>query len=158
VDERVGVQYRRFRERLGLSGTHVRELAVYAQRDPRFRRHAPALVGAVRDDARATWVLVLEDLAGARLLDAVDDADAGQTGEVEAVLRGIAEVHAIWYGRERELRARPWLGPVPSADSMAAMRPLWAALAEHAAPFFAAWGGPGLPRRHRALVDAVGQW
>jgi thioester reductase-like protein len=158
VDPRLGAQYSRFRERVGLTGTHARELAVYAQTDPRFRRHAPAVLGAVADDARSTWVLVLEDLAGARLLDAVDDAGAWQTGDVETALRGIAEVHAVWYGRERELRAWPWLGPVPSIDTMAAMQPLWAALAEHAAPFFAAWAGAGLPRRHRDLVDTVERW
>jgi hypothetical protein len=158
VDARLGVQYSRFRERLGLTGAHVRELAVYAQTDPRFRRHAPAVLGAVEDDARETWVLVLEDLAGARLLDAVDDAGAWRTGDVEAALRGIAEVHAVWYGREGELRARTWLGPVPSGDTMAAMEPLWAALADHAAPFFAAWAGTELPRRHRELAGTVERW
>jgi thioester reductase-like protein len=158
VDARLGREYARFRRWLGLTGSHLRELAVYAETDPRFRRHAPALLGSLRDDARETWVLVLEDLSGARLLDSVDDAGAWRPPDVEAAVRGIAEVHAIWYGRERELLLRPWLGPVLSARTMTEMRPLWAALADHAAPFFAEWGGPDLPRRHRALVDRVETW
>ena len=40
-DQAVGSAYARFRDRIGFKACHVRELAVYAQRDPRFRRHAP---------------------------------------------------------------------------------------------------------------------
>ena len=158
VDARLGRQYARFRHWLGLTGAHVRELAVYAETDPRFRRHTPAVLGNLRDDARGAWVLVLEDLSGARLLDSVDDPDAWRREDIEAAVRGIAEVHAIWYARERELRAQPWLGPVMSARRMMRMLPLWRALADHAAPFFTEWGGRALTRRHRALVDRVGTW
>jgi thioester reductase-like protein len=158
VDPRLGHEYSRFRHWLGLTGSHLRELAVYAQTDPRFRRHAPAALGSLRDDAWGTWVVVLEDLSGARLLAAVDDPCAWRPEDVEAAVRGIAEVHAIWYGREQELLTRPWLGPVPSARMIAEMRPLWMALADHAAPFFKEWVGPELPRRHRALVRGVGVW
>jgi thioester reductase-like protein len=156
VDAALGRHYARFRSWLGLTGSHVRELAVYEETDPRFRRHAPAVLGSLRDDARGAWVLVLEDLSGARLLDSVDDPDAWRQKDIEAAVRGIAEVHAIWYARERELRVRPWLGPVMSARQMMLMIPLWRALAHHAAPFFTEWGGRALVRRHQALVDRVG--
>jgi thioester reductase-like protein len=158
VDARLGRQYARFRHWLGLTGSHVRELAVYTETDPRFRRHAPAVLGSLQDDARGAWVLVLEDLSGTRLLDSVDDPGAWRREDIEAAVRGIAEVHAIWYARERELRAQPWLGPVMSAPQMMRMLPLWRALADHAAPFFAEWGGRALTRRHRALVDRIGTW
>lgn len=158
VDPRLGDLYARFQDQLGLTGAHRRELAVYAQTDPRFRRHVPAVLGAVEDEAREAWVLVLEDLAGLRLLDAVDEPAAWRRPDIEAALAGIAEVHAIWYRREAALLAQPWLGPAPSAAHTAAMRPWWIALAEHAAPWFAAWAGPDLPGRHRALAEDAARW
>jgi thioester reductase-like protein len=158
ADERLGRHYSRFRDRLGLAGAHVRELAVYAQADVRFRRHVPTVLGSVRDDGQSTWVLVLEDLTGARLLDAVEDPAAWRVEDAEAALRGIAEIHAIWYGRDAALRRQPWLGPTPSARTVVEMRPLWAALADHAAPYLAGWAGARLPRRQRELVDTVDRW
>jgi hypothetical protein len=158
VDERLGREYARFRGGLAVTGSHARELAVYDEVDPRFRRHVPEVFGHLRDDARGLWVLVLEDLSGSRLLDSANDLDAWRPLDVEAAVRGIAEVHAVWYEREQALRAQPWLGPVPSARTMIEMQPLWGALADHAAPAFAEWGGAELPRRHRTLVDTVGTW
>src|SRR5439155_23799326 len=109
-DQAVGSAYARFRDRIGFKACHVRELAVYAQRDPRFRRHAPALLAARRDDARGDWVLVLEHLADGTPLNADDDASRWRPAHITSVLRGVADLHGMWFGRERELRSRSWIG------------------------------------------------
>ncbi|MBI4543165.1 MAG: thioester reductase domain-containing protein [Gemmatimonadetes bacterium] len=157
-DDAIGSAYARFRDRVGFAGGHLRELAVYAQEDERFRRHAPALLAAHRDDARRQWVLVLEHLSDVTLLDAADDASGWRRPHVEAALRGIAELHAVWYRRERELLAQPWLGHVHDAAGMAEMTPLWHALAEHARPIFAGWAGAGIGAVQARLIEGIARW
>jgi NADP-dependent 3-hydroxy-3-methylglutaryl-CoA reductase len=126
----------RFRAETGFAGCHLRELAIYEQRDPRFVAHVPKVYDIVRDDAREAFVLVLERLNDVRLLDSADDPSGWTRADVEAALRGAGAFHAIWMGRETELLRQPWIGISPTARRMAAMRPLWDALIEHAAVEF----------------------
>jgi hydroxymethylglutaryl-CoA reductase (NADPH) len=77
---------------------------------------------------------------------------------VEAALRGIAEVHAVWFGREVELSVQPWLGPTLSAQDMADMKDLWNCLADYSARFFTAWVGADLRPLQRDLIAGVSQW
>lgn len=155
--EALGRAFARFKAGTGLGGCHLRELAVYAQHDPRFQRHAPQVYGIVRDDRDRRWMLVMEELTDPVSMNRVDEPGTWRADEIEAALSGIAEVHAIWYGREAELATQPWLGPVPSARSMAAMSPLWRAAAEHAKPWFATWA-PAVPALQRRLVGSVSEW
>jgi NADP-dependent 3-hydroxy-3-methylglutaryl-CoA reductase len=156
---RVGGAFARHHAALGFSGCHLRELAVYAQTDPRFTAHAPRVYDVVRDDARATYALVLERLGpGVRLLDSADDPAGWGAREVEAAMCGLGALHAIWLGREAELGRRPWIGVPPTAARMAEARPLWDALADHAAEAFPALMGAPELRRHRALVAALPDW
>ena len=157
-DAGLGRAVRRFRERIGLRGAHLRELALYAEPDERLRRHTPVCYGTWRDDARREWGLVLERLDGDVLLDATDDPTVWTPDRVGAAVDGLAEIHAVWLGREDDLRNRSWIGHVATSRSMVEMTPLWRALADHAAPRLAEWAGPALVRTHRALVDSLGTW
>jgi len=152
----LGRAFGRFGGSIGLAGSDIREVGVYRQRDSRFRRHAPALIGTVLDRKRGERALVLEDISGLELIDTPDDIEGWTQDCIEAAIRGLAELHAIWYGRERPLLRRPWLGPVVTASRRQAMRPLWKALAEFAAPRFAAAGGPDLPHLQQRLLATVG--
>jgi NADP-dependent 3-hydroxy-3-methylglutaryl-CoA reductase len=96
---RLRATYDRFRDRLGLAGSHLRELEVYRQSDARFVRNVPAVYGTFQDPSREAYVLVLERLADVTLIDSADDVSGWGRPQVTAALRGIAEVHAIWYGR-----------------------------------------------------------
>lgn len=157
-DVRLGRALRRYRDRIGLRGAHLRELALYEEPDQRLRRHAPACYGTWRDDAREEWGLVLERLDGQVLLDATEDPAVWTRDRVDAALDGLAAIHAVWLGREDDLGSRPWIGHVPTSGSMVEMTPLWRALASHATPCLAEWAGPALVRTHRALVDSLGAW
>jgi hypothetical protein len=64
----------------------------------------------------------------------------------------------MWMGRDRELEREPWIGIAPSAERMVAMRPLWDALAEHAAVEFPALMNDEHLRRHAILTDTLGEW
>ena len=157
-DAGLGRAVRRYRERIGLRGAHLRELALYAEPDGRLRHHTPVCYGTWRDDARQEWGLVLERLDGEVLLDATDDPAVWTPTRVDAAVDGLAEIHAVWCGREDDLRKRPWIGHVATSRSMVDMTPLWRALADHAAPRLAEWAGPALVGTHRALVDSLGTW
>jgi aminoglycoside phosphotransferase (APT) family kinase protein len=136
----------------------VREIEIYRQADPRFTRHAPALLGSKMDDASGTWLMALEDLSGAQLLNSADTPEAWRRADIEAALAGLASLHAIWYGREAELRQKPWIGYVQSGTGMAEMSDLWAALAAHAAPAFSSWAHPDIASMQRRLIASIPRW
>ena len=155
----VGDQFARFAGSLEFSGTHVRELSIYEQRDSRFVRHVPGVYDVIRDPSRETYALILERLHGrVKLLDSADDPRGWGRAEIDAALRGIGAIHAMWMGRERELSRQPWLGVAPSATGMTRMRPLWNALAEHAAVEFPALMSDVDLRRQRALIESLPEW
>jgi NADP-dependent 3-hydroxy-3-methylglutaryl-CoA reductase len=128
----VAAAHAQFRRDTGMAHCHLREIGIYEQTDPRFTRHAPAVYGTLVDHSREAYVVIMEKLQGMVLQDSADDVRGWTRANIEVALRGIAEVHAIWYGREAELRAQQWLGEPPSAASMVRMQPLWEALAAHA--------------------------
>jgi hypothetical protein len=155
----VADAFARFRSEAGFSGTHLRELAIYEQTDPRFVKHVPVVYDIIRDPARETYALILERLHGrVRLMDSADDPAGWGAAEIEAALRGIGAIHAIWMGRDAELARQPWIGIPPTAARMAAMRPLWSALAQHAAEEFPSLMDDAALERHRELIETIPEW
>jgi aminoglycoside phosphotransferase (APT) family kinase protein len=155
---RLGELQRRFSRRLGITGCHLRELGIYQQTDPRFTRHAPAVYQVVRDDARELFILVLELLRDVELKDSADDLRGWTLAHVEAAVRGIAEVHSIWYGREQELRKEPWLGEVTGAAARASMAELWSEALDYAADEFPGWYPLPERRLHQRVVSSLPEW
>jgi aminoglycoside phosphotransferase (APT) family kinase protein len=155
---RLASSHARFRDKTGIAGSHVRELEVYRQTDPRFRRCMPTVYVVHRDDAREAFVLVLERLDGLELMDSADDPRGWTPEHLEAAIRGIADVHAVWYGREEELQAQPWLGFTPGAYTMSEMRELWDDLAVHAAEEFPEWFTQADLTLRRRLIETIPTW
>ena len=157
-DPAVADCYARWRDRVGLSLGHLRELAIYQQTDPRFVRHSPRVLGMRAEPEAGTWLVVLERIADAVLMNASDRPEDWTTESIALAIDGLAALQAIWFGREAELRGEPWIGYVQSADGMAQMADLWAALAHHAAPTFSSWADPSIASIHRRLVSTAGRW
>jgi NADP-dependent 3-hydroxy-3-methylglutaryl-CoA reductase len=155
---RLREAYDRFKDQLGFAGCHLREHHVYGQDDPRFVRNVPRLYDAFADDSREAYVLVLERLADVALMDSADDVSGWGRAEVSAALRGIAEVHAVWYRREKELERAPWLASPPSAARMTAMAELWEELGRHAFEEFPEWVSAGDLALHHGLVRSTASW
>ena len=155
---RLGELQRRFASQLGITGCHLRELGVYQQTDPRFVRNAPAVYQVVRDDSRELFVLVLELLRDVELKDSADDLRGWTLGHVEAAVRGIAEVHSIWYGREEALRKEPWLGGVTDAGARVSMGELWSEALDHAAGEFPEWYPLPERRLHQRMLRSLPDW
>lgn len=138
-EPRLAQTFNQFRKELGFTGCHVRELAVMSQRDPRYTAHAPIVYGTVQDAAREAYVIVEENLKDLELMDTADDTFEWQREHVEAAIRGIAEVHSIWYGREKELLEQPWMVDYPTALGMEEKTRLWELLGAHAREEFPEW-------------------
>jgi NADP-dependent 3-hydroxy-3-methylglutaryl-CoA reductase len=155
---RLGELQRRFAGQSGFAGCHLRELGVYQQVDPRFTRHAPALYQVVRDDARELFVLVLELLRDVELKDSADELRGWTLAHVEAAVRGIAEVHSIWYGREAELLREPWLGEPVDAAARASMGELWSEVLDYSADAFPEWYPLPERRLHERLLHSMPGW
>jgi NADP-dependent 3-hydroxy-3-methylglutaryl-CoA reductase len=154
----LAASHARFKDRLGLRHCHVRELEMYAQTDDRFRRHMPDVVHTFRDDAREAFVVVLEDLAGLELLDSANDPDRWQAAHLEAAIDGLAAMQAVWFDRERELAALPWLEMATPAGFMADMQTLWSDLSVHAAREFPEWFTDGDLALRQALIGTMPEW
>jgi thioester reductase-like protein len=157
-DERIGDAYARWADRIGFVASDIRELAIYAQTDPRFTRHSPSALGSAADPVSGVCTLVLEQIANARLQNSVDQPKLWTAADIDGAIRGLAALHAIWYGRECALLEQPWIGHVSSTTTTAEMSDLWQAIAAHAAPRFSAWADPAIGSIQRRLVGTIERW
>ncbi|OHC29547.1 MAG: hypothetical protein A2Y50_11240 [Pseudomonadales bacterium RIFCSPLOWO2_12_59_9] len=157
-DARLAQSFNQYREQLGFKGCHVRELAVMSQPDPRFTRHAPQVYGVVEDPQREAYVIIEELLEDLTLMDSADDTQAWTQPHLEAAIRGIAQVHSIWYGREEELKQQPWLVDYPTAAGMLEKRRLWELLGAHAREEFPEWFSEEDLEVFRRIVSGIGDW
>ena len=146
------------RTRLGLAASHRREIAIYELPDDRLALHRPRCYGTWHDHPVDGWGLLLESLEGLHLLDSADDPSGWTLAHIDAVVAGLAEIHAAYLGRAGQLRREPWIGHVATLASVVAMTPLWTALARDAAPRFQAWAGAAAVDRHRRLAEAPADW
>jgi len=158
VDPALGRAYGRHAQRAGFAGSHLREIAIYEQTDPRITAHLPRVLGALAESSTGTWMAVLEDLSSAAQLNAADDPDSWGHAEIQVVIDGLATLHSAWLGREPELRRKPWIGHVPTASSMREMTGLWSALATHAASAFTGWAGSDMLQINTHLANYAGDW
>jgi hypothetical protein len=157
-DERVARTFHEYRDRIGLKGSHLRELMLYGQSDDRLQRHLPRCYGTWRDDEGEEWGLALEDLQALTLMNAVESSDAWSPDQIDAVIKGLSEIHAVWWERTHQLGETEWVGEPLSGARARDLTPLWQSLAAHAAPFFSRWAGPSVVSTHRELVNSIGEW
>jgi hypothetical protein len=152
----LGHAFTAWRDHLGLSRGHLRELAIYEIEDERLRFHIPAPLAVLRDDDRSEWEVALEYVSDAQVTNA--SHRAWTTSEIDAALRGLAALHAVWRDRWDSLVSESWLAPRRSATRMAGMLPLWSALAANARAAFTSWGGPALVKAHELLLRGIEKW
>jgi thioester reductase-like protein len=157
-DARIGRAYAHWSDRLGLSMSHIRELAIYAQTDERFTTHAPVLLGSIRDDEAGVWAVVLEYLTDGSLLDTVNAPQRWTPCAIDTAVAGMSRLHAIWYGRRDELARQPWIGWIHTAAGVTAMSDLWDPLAHHARSSFCGWTDASMWTIHRTLVARIEEW
>jgi thioester reductase-like protein len=152
----LGDAYAAWRDHIGLTASHLRELAIYETDDERFLQHVPAPLAVLRDDDRGEWLVALEYVSDAHVANASDRA--WSSTEIDAALRGLAVLHAVWRDRWETLITKSWLAPRRSSAHLAKMLPLWSALAANARPAFMNWAGPALVKAHESLLSEIDRW
>lgn len=157
-DARLAQTYNKFKDELDFQHCHVRELEVMKQDDSRFRKHAPTVYYAWSEPKREAFVLVEELLENMELMDTADDTSSWTPLYIDAALTGIAEVHSIWYGREQELRQKPWLSNAPTQQSMMKKLRLWEMLGVHASEEFPEWFTPKDMEAFRSVIYTLPEW
>ncbi|CAM2949866.1 phosphotransferase [Moritella viscosa] len=135
----LATSYNKFKKSMGFRGCHIRELAIMSQTDPRFVRNAPKTYMTVQDDSRESYILVQELMENMELMDSADDTSGWTPEHINAAIEGVAEVHAIWYGREDELAKKEWIMDVPNSENMQEKIYLWEMLGTHATEDFPEW-------------------
>lgn len=152
----LGDAYAAWRDHIGLTRGHLRELAIYETDDQRFLLHVPTPLAVLRDDDRGEWLMALEYVSDAQVANAWDRA--WSHSEIDAALRGLAVLHGVWRDRLETLVSQSWLAPRRSSVQMAEMLPLWSALAANARPVFMSWAGPALVKAHESLLCGIDHW
>ena len=66
----LGDAYAAWRDHIGLTRGHLRELAIYETDDQRLRLHVPAPLAVLRDDDRGEWLVALEYVSDAQVANA----------------------------------------------------------------------------------------
>lgn len=155
---RVASAHEKAKARTGFLGSHVRELAIYRQTDPRFLAHTPKAYVLFEDARREAYILGLEKLEGLLLMDSVDEPEKWTRADVRTVLDGAAELHAIWLGRESELAGQPWIGEYPSTKQRTELRELWDALLVQGSSEFPELITLEQAERVRGFVKSTQEW
>jgi thioester reductase-like protein len=157
-DQRLGEAFARWRNGPGLAGGQAREIALYNQKDERWRRFTPHVYGTLLDAPRRHGVVVLESLGANVWMDSCAGTSCWPPAWIEVVVRGLAQLHAVWFARRNELGAASWLGPAWTAARMEERADLWSALAGHARRYFATWLRPQIRPLQQRLLTRLAQW
>ena len=153
----LGETVARFRDHLGFTRSHVREVALYADSDARIRRFMPRVFATESNDDGRQWLVVMESVSDTISTGAsIESSWSGDA--IDAAIVGLARIHAMGFARREELARASWQAPRRDARLRREMLPLWAALAAHAFDHSPAWADRGLRQTHARLADQVDSW
>lgn len=154
----LGDLYDRYKMRNESNGCHLRELAIYRQDHPLFVKNTPKYYGSYQDDAREAYVVVIDRIQKPLLIGKPDQPELWKRPYIEAAIRGMAELHSIWYGKKTELQEKPWIGFVHDAKSMAEQKALMREMIRHASIESPLLVSPEILRRNYQYIDSVEKW
>ncbi len=139
----LGTEWRRQCRKTEFANSHIREVEVYREVDPRFTRHAPRVYGIYKHEKREAFIVMQELLRDMVLMNTAADVSGWQERHIKAAIDGIASVHGLWYRREQELSAKAWLAPVRTGEVASELSRLCELLAINAHNEFPEWFDAG---------------
>ena len=154
----LGDLYERFKLRSESFKCHLKELAILGQKDERFTRNVPKIYGIYQDEKREVFLAVMERLQNMMLMGNVDNPAAWKKEYVEAAIHGMAELHSIWYGRDKELKDQPWIGYVQTSTAIKEQKPLFKEMAIHGGAEFPELITKEILMCCLELIDTVDVW
>ncbi len=113
-------------------GGYLREIELFRlqARHPALRKYLPRYLGDRVDESRNEFVLLEELVADGILMDSADDVSGWTPALISTATEGIADVHAIWYGKDEDLAELTWLEERATTEDVLADESLWRGLAE----------------------------
>lgn len=96
-DPAVGAAYEPVYRETGFYFCHEKELWQYNRQELSFREAVPKIFGTYLNHETADYLILMEDLEGAHLLNKVNEREQWGASEIEAVLTVLARLHAIHY-------------------------------------------------------------
>ncbi|MBF0225396.1 MAG: phosphotransferase [Desulfobacterales bacterium] len=157
-DARLAAEIKKSEEKSGFVKCHIREIAIFQQKDTRFTKYIPKIYGIYRNDKREAYLIVQEYLENMELMDSADNVSGWTKKHIYAAIEGIAEIHSIWYGREEELKQKEWIGFYPTKDKMVEASRLWHLLGAHAHQEFPDWFNEKELELFHQAVNSLPNW
>lgn len=154
----VASHFARHKAKLEFTGTDEREVAIYESRNPCFIAHTPAVYGTLRDREREAFVVVLEDLRGAYLLNSANDISGWGDEEILAAIKGLASLHSLYFDATEDLEEKRWMSNIQTPASMVEKEGLWRALADHGAREFSSWLTRSFTQETHQIIDELPRW
>jgi thioester reductase-like protein len=131
----------------------ARERAIGLMQDARIARHMPVTLAIVPEDVDGISGMLYGYLHDAQWLD-----NAWSTAHLDAALRGLGDIHAVWLGREQELFDTGWIADESCGAGLLEMQSLWRALATFAGPRLAAMLGRDTGNEQEAWIASMALW
>eukprot|EP00128_Syssomonas_multiformis_P018455 Colp12_sorted_trinity150504_noHs@11639 len=134
---RLAARYEMHKFNTGFKNCSMREIELCKLADPRITSVRPETLLTLLDADKEIFVIVMELLDSEKFMY-MNTADVGTPWadeHVKTVLRDIANVHAVYLGKEGELTQKPWM-EVPTKDQHIKLTALWSDLLEHNANEF----------------------
>jgi aminoglycoside phosphotransferase (APT) family kinase protein len=147
----------RFRDHLGFTCAHQREIALYSHGDSRLRQHTPRVYATSADDDARQWLVVLESLCEMDC-EFVSANHAATAEQIDAAISGLARIHSVGFARRAELESASWQAPPRTHAQREAMLPLWSGLASHAFARSPAWSDSHLRVAHEHAIANLSKW
>lgn len=141
-------------------GGYLREIEIFRLQDrhPALQRYLPRYLGDRVDEPRNEFVLLEELVADGTLMDSADDVSGWTPGLISIAIEGIADIHAIWYGRDEELAGMGWLERRATTDDVLSDTGLWRGLAEFSHECFPGEVSETAYRRRLGIIEDILRW
>lgn len=159
-DARLAGEMKKADGRTGFVGCHIRELSLSLITDERFTKYVPKTYGVFRNDEREIFIIVQEYMKHKEmvLMDSADDVSGWTNDHILTAIKGISEIHSIWYGKTDELKDKEWIGTYPTNELMSGFSRLWELLAVHANQEFPEWFGVKDLNMFRSIINDIPYW
>ena len=137
-----------------------REIAIYRLQTGHeaFRRFLPARRAERVRVEEDSYLLLIERVDDAELMDSADDISRWTSSHVGALVDAMAALHAVWLGRTDELKASPWPSHAFDAASVIDSRDLWVGMLKGARRIAPELMDQDLFSRCIRLVESVDDW
>ncbi|WP_141731965.1 phosphotransferase [Oligoflexus tunisiensis] len=137
---------------------HIKELAIYNEKDPRFTRYVPRIHATVRDESREIFVIIMENLRNAHTHMTSTQPEFWNQEKISAVVEGMAHSHGYWFERLAQSKDHSWLGHIHNTQSMLEQVDLFKAQLNHAVQEFPEIMRPEVVECFSGLINSIGEW